>query len=143
LFAAARTKADNGIQRPEVVHAMEQFGDKMMVRDPELGGYKAIPGLIRQVNMLTHSGDPRWAQIPDTQIEVAGLMSAYELSSPIPGAMKEFMNPQGTDAVMSFFYKDHQATTLKRIVNNSKEFVKEINGTVENFELLLVAALLV
>ncbi|TXI11986.1 MAG: transporter [Polynucleobacter sp.] len=137
LFVVARTKDDNGIQRPEVVHAMEQFGDKMMVRDPELGGYKAIPGLIRQVNMLTHSGDPRWAQIPDTQIEVAGLMSAYELSSPIPGAMKEFMNPQGTDAVMSFFYKDHQATTLKRIVNNSKEFVKEINGTVENFELLL------
>lgn len=137
LFVVARTKDQNGIQRPEVVHAMEQFGDKMMARDPELGGYKAIPGLIRQVNMLTHSGDPRWAQIPDTQIEVAGLMSAYELSSPIPGAMKEFMNPQGTDAVMSFFYKDHQATTLKRIVNNSKEFVKEINGTVENFELLL------
>jgi len=137
LFVVARTKDENGIQRPEVVHAMEKFGDKMMVRDPELGGYKAVPGLIRQVNMLTHSGDPRWAQIPDTQLEVAGLMSAYELSSPIPGAMKEFMNPQGTDAVLSFFYKDHQATTLKRIVTNSKEFVKEINGSVENFELLL------
>jgi predicted RND superfamily exporter protein len=137
LFVVARTKDQNGIQRPEVVHAMEKFGDQMMARDPELGGYKAVPGLIRQVNMLTHSGDPRWAQIPDTQIEVAGLMSAYELSSPIPGAMKEFMNPEGTDAVLSFFYKDHQATTLKRVVENSKEFIKGINGTVENFELLL------
>jgi predicted RND superfamily exporter protein len=137
LFVVARTKDENGISRPEVVHAMEQFGDKMMVKDPELGGYKAVPGLIRQVNMLTHSGDPRWAQIPDTQLEVAGLMSAYELSSPIPGAMKEFMNPQGTDAVLAFFYKDHQATTLERIVTNSKKLVKEINGTVENFELLL------
>ena len=137
LFVVARTKDQNGIQRPEVVHAMEKFGDQMMARDPELGGYKAVPGLIRQVNMLTHSGDPRWAQIPDTQIEVAGLMSAYELSSPIPGAMKEFMNPEGTDAVLSFFYKDHQATTLKRVVTNSKEFIKGINGTVENFELLL------
>jgi len=137
LFVVARTKDQNGIQRPEVVHAMEKFGDQMMARDPELGGYKAVPGLIRQVNMLTHSGDPRWAQIPDTQIEVAGLMSAYELSSPIPGAMKEFMNPEGTDAVLSFFYKDHQATTLKRVVSNSKEFIKGINGTVENFELLL------
>jgi len=137
LFVVARTKDQNGIQRPEVVHAMEKFGDQMMARDPELGGYKAVPGLIRQVNMLTHSGDPRWAQIPDTQIEVAGLMSAYELSSPIPGAMKEFMNPEGTDAVLAFFYKDHQATTLKRVVSNSKEFIKGINGTVENFELLL------
>ncbi len=137
LFVVARTKDQNGIQRPEVVHAMEKFGDQMMARDPELGGYKAVPGLIRQVNMLTHSGDPRWAQIPDTQIEVAGLMSAYELSSPIPGAMKEFMNPEGTDAVLAFFYKDHQATTLKRVVDNSKEFIKGINGTVENFELLL------
>jgi predicted RND superfamily exporter protein len=137
LFVVARTKDQNGIQRPEVVHAMEKFGDQMMARDPELGGYKAVPGLIRQVNMLTHSGDPRWAQIPDTQIEVAGLMSAYELSSPIPGAMKEFMNPDGTDAVLSFFYKDHQATTLKRVVENSKEFIKGINGSVENFELLL------
>ena len=137
LFVVARTKDQNGIQRPEVVMAMEKFGDQMMARDPELGGYKAVPGLIRQVNMLTHSGDPRWAQIPDTQIEVAGLMSAYELSSPIPGAMKEFMNPEGTDAVLAFFYKDHQATTLKRVVDNSKEFIKGINGTVENFELLL------
>jgi predicted RND superfamily exporter protein len=137
LFVVARTKDQNGIQRPEVVHAMEKFGDQMMARDPELGGYKAVPGLIRQVNMLTHSGDPRWAQIPDTQIEVAGLMSAYELSSPIPGAMKEFMNPEGTDAVLSFFYKDHQATTLKRVVENSKEFIKGINGTVENVELFL------
>jgi uncharacterized protein len=137
LFVVARTKDQNGIQRPEVVMAMEKFGDQMMARDPELGGYKAVPGLIRQVNMLTHSGDPRWAQIPDTQLEVAGLMSAYELSSPIPGAMKEFMNPEGTDAVLAFFYKDHQATTLKRVVDNSKEFIKGINGTVENFELLL------
>jgi uncharacterized protein len=137
LFVVARTKDQNGIQRPEVVHAMEKFGDQMMAKDPELGGYKAVPGLIRQVNMLTHSGDPRWAQIPDTQIEVAGLMSAYELSSPIPGAMKEFMNPEGTDAVLAFFYKDHQATTLKRVVENSKEFIKGINGSVENFELLL------
>jgi uncharacterized protein len=137
LFVVARTKDQNGIQRPEVVHAMEKFGDQMMAKDPELGGYKAVPGLIRQVNMLTHSGDPRWAQIPDTQLEIAGLMSAYELSSPIPGAIKEFMNPEGTDAVLSFFYKDHQATTLKRVVANSKEFIKGINGTVENFELLL------
>ena len=137
LLVVARTKDPQGISRPEVVHAMESFGDHMMVKDPELGGYKAVPGLIRQMNMLTHSGDPRWAQIPDTQLEVAGLMSAYELSSPIPGAMKEFMNPQGTDAVITFFYKDHQAATLERIVANSNQLISEMKGKVEGLDILL------
>jgi predicted RND superfamily exporter protein len=137
LLVVARTKDERGISRPEVVHAMESFGDQMMVKDPELGGYKSVPGLIRQVNMLIHSGDPRWAQIPDTQLGVAGLMSAYELSSPIPGAMKEFMNPQGTDAVMTFFYKDHQAETLERVVTNADQIIGSMKGKVEGLEILM------
>ena len=47
------------------------------------------------------------------------------------------LTTHGKAGVLTFFYKDHQATTLERIVSNSKQLVKEINGTVENFELLL------
>jgi predicted RND superfamily exporter protein len=51
--------------------------------------------------------------------------------------MKEFMNPQGTDAVMTFFYKDHQAETLERVVTNADQIIGSMKGKVEGLEILM------
>jgi predicted RND superfamily exporter protein len=115
LYIMARTASKEGIRDPQVLHAMEGVIGQMMV-DPDLGGAKALPGLVRQVNSLTHNGDPRWAQLPDTAAEVGGLLFAYMAASPIPGALKEFVNPDENEAAMVFFYKDHQAATIERAI---------------------------
>lgn len=113
LHIVARTAEAGGIKRPEVMRAIEAFQAEMLA-DPNVGGAKALPAVVRVVNRLTHNDDPRWAQIPDSAAEVGGLMFAYLASSPIPGALKEFVNAEESEANMVFFYKDQQAETITR-----------------------------
>lgn len=130
LHIIARTTDEGGLKRPEVMQAIEKF-QQHMLSDPALGGVKAIPAVVRQVNRLTHNDDPRWAQLPDNPAEIGGLMFAYMASSPIPGALKEFVNPQETDADLVFFYKDHQADTITRAMALAKEAAVVASAGVE------------
>ncbi len=113
LHIVARTTESGGIKRPEVLHAIEAFQAEMLA-DPSVGGAKALPAMLRVVNRLTHNNDPRWAQIPDSQDEIGGLMFAFMASSPIPGALKEFVNPEENEADLVFYYKDQQTQTVTR-----------------------------
>ncbi|WP_373717533.1 RND family transporter [Roseateles sp.] len=113
LHIVARTEDKGGIKRPEVLRAIEAFQAEMLA-DPNLGGTKALPTVVRVVNRLTHNDDPRWAQVPDSADEVGGLMFAYLASSPIPGALKEFVNADENEADLVFYYKDRQAETINR-----------------------------
>jgi uncharacterized protein len=136
LHVVARTTEKGGIKRPEVMHAIERF-QAHMLSDPTLGGTRALPGVVRVVNRLTHNDDPRWAQIPDNADEVGGLMFAYLASSPIPGALKEYVNPDENEADMVFFYKDHQAATINRVVALAEEGKARIEAEVPGLKIEL------
>lgn len=136
LHVAARTDEKGGIKRPDVMAAIERF-QAHMLSDPTLGGTKAIPGVVRVVNRLTHNDDPRWMQLPDNAEEVGGLMFAYLASSPIPGALKEFVNPDENEANMVFYYKDHQAATIARVVALAEEGKKRIEAEVPGLSIEL------
>ncbi|MCQ9373012.1 MMPL family transporter [Methyloversatilis sp. XJ19-13] len=134
LHIVARTEEKGGIKRPEVMHAIERF-QAHMLSDPTLGGARALPGVVRVVNQLTHNDDPRWAQIPDNADEVGGLMFAYMASSPIPGALKEYISPDENEANMVFFYKDHQAETINRVVALAEEGKARIEAEVPGLKI--------
>lgn len=136
LHIVARTEEKGGIKRPEVMHAIERF-QAHMLSDPTLGGARALPGVVRVVNQLTHNDDPRWAQIPDNADEVGGLMFAYMASSPIPGALKEYVSPDENEANMVFFYKDHQAETINRVVALAEEGKARIEAEVPGLKIEL------
>ena len=140
MYVVVKTAQKEGIRRPEVLHAMETYTNEMMV-DKELGGVKTLPGLVRQVNRLTHSGDPRWAQIPDTADEVGGLMFAYMASSPIPGALKEFVNPDENEAAMVFYYKDHKASTIQRVIGMASAQVASASAGIKDFSIHLAGGI--
>jgi len=136
LHVAARTDEKGGIKRPDVMAAIERF-QAHMLSDPALGGTKAMPGVLRVVNKLTHNDDPRWMQLPDTTDEIGGLMFAYMASSPIPGALKEFVTPDENEANMVFYYKDHQAETINRIVTLAEDGIKRIETGVPGLHIEL------
>ncbi|MBS1188307.1 MAG: hypothetical protein H6R10_99 [Rhodocyclaceae bacterium] len=136
LHVVARTDEKGGIKRPEVMAAIERFQAHMLA-DPALGGTKALPGVVRVVNRLTHNDDPRWMQLPDTSDEIGGLMFAYMASSPIPGALKEFVNPDEDEADMVFYYKDHQADTINRVVRVAEEGIRKIEAEVPGLHIEL------
>jgi len=136
LFVVARTDAPNGIKRPEVLIALDEFKN-FMLNDPDLGGAKLVTDLIKQVNRIFHSNDPRWAQIPDTDAYIGGLLFAYEASSPVPGASREFVDTDDQNANMVFFYKDHKGETIRRAIHQAKAWINDPANRVEGLEILL------
>lgn len=136
LHVIARTDDPGGIKRPEVLAAIERF-QAHMLSDPSVGGSKALPGVVRVVNKLVHNDDPRWMQLPEKQDEVGGLMFAYMASSPIPGALKEFVSPDDSEANMVFYFKDHQASTVARAVALAEQGIAAIAPTVPGLHIEL------
>lgn len=120
MLLVARTEQKGGLKNPEVLKAVEAFNNHMLT-NPEVGGVKSLPGLVRQVNKLIHNGDPRWEQIPTDAQLVGGVMFAYMASSPIPGILNDFVNPDADRANLAFFYKDHKGDTIERAVQMAAE----------------------
>ena len=122
LYIVAEHRDEGGMKKPEVLAALEDL-ERHMLLDPEVGGAKGMPDLIKQVNRLLHNNDPRWQQIPKDEFYVGGLMFAYMASSPIPGALKEFVDPSERVANLVFYYKDHQGETIRRAIHTAKQWI--------------------
>ncbi|WP_138378915.1 efflux RND transporter permease subunit [Luteithermobacter gelatinilyticus] len=141
LYIVARTQEKGGLKNPDVIRALEDF-QAHMLNDPELGGAKGLPDLVKQMNRLLHNNDPRYSQVPHEDYYVGGLMFAYMASSPIPGALKEFVNPEETDANMVFFYKDHQGGTIRRAIHMVKDWIAEKGDAVEGLSFHLAGGII-
>ncbi|MCB1663624.1 MAG: hypothetical protein KDI20_13560, partial [Pseudomonadales bacterium] len=98
---------------------------------------KGVPNLVTAVNRMTHYDDPRWMTIPDDPRVAGGLMFMYMMSSPIPGALLEYLDPDEQNANMVFYYKDHKGETIRRAIHMVKEWKKTAAAQVEGFTLKL------
>lgn len=136
MYVVARTDEPGGMKRPEVLRALTDFQIHML-HDPEMGGTRGMPDLVRQVNQILHNDDPRWAVIPDESSYVGGLMFAFMASSPIPGALKEFIDTDDQTANLVFFYKDHKGETLRRAIHMAQEWIDDPQNQVEGLEFRL------
>lgn len=136
MYIVARTSEPGGMKRPEVLRALEDLQIHML-KDPEMGGSKGMPDLVKQVNRILHNDDPRWSVIPDEASYVGGLMFAFMASSPIPGALKEFVDTDEQTANLVFFYKDHKGETLRRAIHMAKEWIEDPANQVEGLEVRL------
>ena len=136
LYIVAQTEEKGGIKRPEVLRALADL-ERHMLMDPEVGGAKGVPDLVKQVNRLLHNDDPRWMQIPNDAQYVGGLMFTYMMSSPIPGALNEFVDTDERIANLVFFYKDHQGETIRRAIHTAKQWIEANEGKVEGLEIRL------
>jgi hypothetical protein len=136
LYIVARTAEKGGLKNPEVLRAIESFQNTML-QDPNVGGTKALPGLIRSVNGLIHNTDPRWNQIPSDPNEIGGLMFTFMAASPIPGALNEYTNTDENLANVVFFYKDHQAQTIERAIGLAREGVAALADKVPGLSIEL------
>ena len=136
MYIVASTSEPGGIKRPEVLRALQDLQIHML-KDPEMGGSKGIPDLVKQVNRILHNDDPRWSVIPDEASYVGGLMFAFMASSPIPGALKEFVDTDEQTANLVFFYKDHKGETLRRAIHMAKEWIDDPANQVDGLEIRL------
>jgi predicted RND superfamily exporter protein len=136
MIIVAEAKEKGGLKRPEVLRALEDL-ERHMLLDPDVGGAKGIPDLVKQLNRLLHNADPRWYQIPSDPLYTGGLLFTYMASSPIPGALNEFADTDERIASLVFYYKDHQAETLRRAIYMAKQWIEENQGKVEGLTVRL------
>lgn len=141
LYIVAETDEKGGLKRPEVLTALADFQAHMLT-DPEVGGAKGLPDLIKQVNRLMHNDDPRWYQIPHDAGYVGGLMFTYMASSPVPGALDEFNDTDDRVANLVFYYKDRQGETIRRAIHMAKEWIAENGDSVEGLTIRLAGGTL-
>ncbi len=136
LFIIASTEENAGLKSPKVIRALADFQNYMQM-DPELGGAKGLPNLIMQVNRIIHSDDPRWLTFPRDDAESGGLMFMYMMSSPIPGALLEFIDTDEKNANMVFYYKDHKGETIRRAIFMVKEWAQSAAAQIDGFSIRL------
>lgn len=134
LFLIARTEEKGGLKRPEVLKALEDFQQHMLL-DDTLGGAKGINNLVTTVNQMARNDDPRWAVIPRLESEAGGLMFMYMMSAPIPGALQEYIDTDERLANMVFFYKDHTGETIRRAIHMAKEWIAEVGDRIDGLHI--------
>jgi predicted RND superfamily exporter protein len=121
LYIIARTDEKGGLKQPEIIKALADFQNYMLL-DPTMGGAKGLNNLVIQVNQMTRNDDPRWAVVPNRASDVGGLMFMYMMSSPVPGALLEYLDTDEQLANMVFYYKDHTGETIRRAIHMVKEW---------------------
>lgn len=136
LFIIARTGEKHGLKRPEVLRALSDFQNYMMY-DETLGGTKGAPDLVTTVNRMTRNDDPRWAVVPGLDNEIGGLMFAYMMSAPIPGALIEYQDTDDQVANMVFYYKDHTGETIRRAMHMVKDWRDRVASQIDGFDIEL------
>lgn len=141
LFIIAHTDKKSGLKKPEVIRALANFQNHML-QDPDLGGAKGLPNLITQVNRIIHNDDPRWLTFPRDEAETGGLMFMYMMSSPVPGALLEFIDTDEQNANMVFYYKDHRGETIRRAIYRVKEWAGSSAASIDGFSLQLAGGVI-
>jgi predicted RND superfamily exporter protein len=141
MFVLAHSTKPHGLKDPKAVKALADFQNYMMT-DPDLGGTKGLPDLVTQASRIIRNDDPRWLVFPKDEMEMGGLMFAYMMSSPIPGALLEFIDPDEQNANIVFYYKDHKGETIRRAIYMAKEWSKSAAAQIEGLELHLAGGLI-
>lgn len=141
MFVLAHSTKPHGLKDPKAVKALADFQNHMMT-DPSLGGTKGLPDLVTQASRIIRNDDPRWLVFPKDEMEMGGLMFAYMMSSPIPGALLEFIDPDEQNANIVFYYKDHKGETIRRAIYMAKEWSKSAAAQIEGLELHLAGGLI-
>ncbi|MCU0963190.1 MAG: MMPL family transporter [Pirellulaceae bacterium] len=136
LYVIGQTDEPGGLKRPEVIEALADLQAHMLT-DPELGGTKGLPDLIRAVNRITHYNDPRWLATPENPQLVGGLMFLFMMASPVQGALLEYLDTDETTANIVFYYKDYQGKTIRRAIEMVRQWKEQPENQVDGFTVKL------
>ena len=134
LFIIARADENGGLKKPEIMKALTDFQNHMML-DPKLGGVKGVNNLLTQVNQMTRNNDPRWSVIPSIDQNIGGLLFMFMMSAPTQGALQEYIDTDDRLANMVFYYKDHTGETIRRAIHMAKEWIDTTGSQIEGLHI--------
>ncbi len=122
LYVIVEGAQENDIKRPEVLRAIEAY-QRVMERDPRVGGTQAITDVLKQLNRKFHEDDPRWGILPSEWNEIGQLMYLF-LNGADPGDLDRWMNWNFSQGNIVVYFKDHRGETIRNAIQQSKAFIQ-------------------
>jgi predicted RND superfamily exporter protein len=120
IFLEGDKQKASGDARP--ILRMEEF-ERWMGTYSDLGATISIVPILRIAWSMNHYGDPKWSFVSDDQAVIR--QQIYQMrTNGAPGAMDPYLTPEGKDANIRFFYRDHKGDTIRRTVLAAEEFIK-------------------
>lgn len=133
LYVIVEGTQENDIKRPEVLRAIEAY-QRVMERDPRVGGTQAITDVLKQLNRKFHEDDPRWGILPSEWSEIGQLMYLF-LNGADPGDLDRWMNWNFSQGNIVVYFKDHRGETIRNAIRQSKTFIQNLSLDGVDFKL--------
>jgi len=123
LIVVAEGFDKDAMKDPQSLRTMEKF-QRHLERDPDVGYSFSLADIIRAVNGVFHELEPKWRVIPDSWTDIGGLFFIFFSGSP-PTETAKYVDPSYTTAHVTFFLKNHQGDTIRRVIARCEKFIAE------------------
>ena len=105
------------LQRME---AMQRYMRKYV--DP--GATVSLVDIIKSYWLVNHYNDPKWGFVPDAAQSIGGIVFQLQRSN-IPGFLRPYLTDDAEDANITFYFRDHKGSTIKRAIHYAQEFIND------------------
>ncbi|MEA2625221.1 MAG: uncharacterized protein QOD06_1266, partial [Candidatus Binatota bacterium] len=123
LIIVAEGQDKGALKDPTVLSSMEGF-QRFVDSDPEVGYSFSLADIVKSINMVFYDIQPRWGVIPSEIGRVANLFFFYFAGSS-PSETSKYLDPSYTNGHVTFYCKNHQGETVRRIIERCRQYVKE------------------
>lgn len=109
------------IINPKIAETIDRFQHYMQF-DPKVGGSISFVSPINNLDTIFHDSDRKWELVPSDKRLLGNLFYLF-LAGCDPGDFESFVSPKFQYAMISFLYRDHMGTTIKKAISMAKEFI--------------------
>lgn len=120
LLIAIEGDKHHAVKDPYLVHILEKY-ERLIERDPNVGGSISFVDVIKKVNMNFHEGDPKWEILPKDLHSIGTLMYMF-LGTGGPDDFAKYSDYHHKYASLTVYYKNKKAKTVSDALQKSKTF---------------------
>ncbi|MFI5317322.1 MAG: RND family transporter [Myxococcota bacterium] len=106
-----------------VLQRMEAM-QRYMRRYVDVGQTVSLVDIIKQYWLVNHYNDPKWGFVPDSAQTIGGIVFQLQQNSS-PGFLRPYLTDDAEDANITFYFRDHKGSTIKRAVHYAQDFIEK------------------
>jgi predicted RND superfamily exporter protein len=106
---------------PQTMRAMDRLKDYLVDKGDVVFGFSPAD-VIKYFNCLGHGNDPKFYIIPDDLNAIFQTLTLFYMDA-APEDIDQYMAPGFTEADVRLFLKDHKGETLKKVINDIKDWI--------------------
>ncbi len=125
-------KKEDSLVNSKVLMEMDSLQRYLKEKVKEVGHSFSLVDYIKGLNFTMWGGDPEYLVIPENDKTIAEYLFLYSVSG-FPGDFDPVVSPNFQYANIKVDLKDHRASTIRKIINATKEWIREYHQT-ENVE---------